>query len=267
MPTPSLSNLLRDTSFIGDRTYFEYERQLGEDVVIPWLESRLELTDRFVGDFGCHQGGLLEALRADGRVQRGLGFDTNEVNLEASPFEADDRFQLEHRDLLTLEPGEFRFDLILLCDVLEHIPEPELMMRIAHDNLAPGGRVLVTFPPYLSPFGGHQQLASNWLRVTPYAHYLPERAVLRLGKIKDSEYMSADDAVADMHAIRGTRLTLRKAESAFALSGLTTEASELYLLRPEYSVRYGLRARRNRLASVPGLREIVTMGAYYLLAA
>ncbi len=267
MRASSLPNLWSETTFTGGRSYFDYERQLGEEVVIPWLEPRLDLAGLSVGDFGCHQGGVLEALRGDGRIERGLGFDTNEANLAASPFEPDDRFRLEQRDLLTLSPGEYRFDLILLCDVLEHIPEPELMMRIAHDNLAPGGRVLVTFPPYWSPFGGHQQLASNWLRITPYVHYLPENTVLRLAKIGDTDYMSRDDAVADMRSVRRTRLTLRKAERAFAQAGLTVEAFEPYLLRPEYSVRYGLTSRRNRLGSVPGLRELVTMGAYYLLAA
>jgi SAM-dependent methyltransferase len=263
----SLSKLWNEPTLTGESTYFEYERRLGTEVVLPWLERRIDLSGLTIGDFGCHQGGVLDALRGDGRARGGIGFDANAANLAASPFEPDERFALEQRDLLTLSPGEYRFDLILLSDVLEHVREPELMMRIARDNLAPDGRVLVTFPPYWSPFGGHQQLASNWVRLTPYVHYLPDSALFKLAKLGDTNYMKRDDAIADMRDVRRTRLTLRKAERAFAEAGLRVAASELFLLRPEYSVRYSLRPRTNRLlGAVPALREIVTMGAYYLLA-
>ena len=267
MRASSLSKLSNETTLTGEGPYFDYERRLGAEAVLPWLEPRLDLSGLTVGDFGCHQGGVLDALRTDGRVAGGMGFDSNEATLAVSPFVPNERFALVQRDLLTLEPGEYRFDLILLCDVLEHIPEPELMMRIARDNLAAGGRVLITFPPYWSPFGGHQQLASNWPRLAPYVHYLPDRALFALAEIRDGNYMTRDDAIADMRAVRRARLSLGKAERAFDQAGFRIAARELFMLRPEYSVRYGIRARTSRiLGAVPALREIVTMGAYYLLA-
>ncbi len=266
MPSSSLKNLLRSTTLTGGETYFAYERRLGREVLIPWLERRVDLIGASVADFGCHQGGVLDAFRGDGRVACGVGFDLNEANLKATPFLEDERFHLEHRDLLTLDQDNRFFDLIVLCDVLEHVPQVERMMRVVFQRLRPRGQALVTFPPYWSPFGGHQQLASNATRLLPYFHYLPESVVLGLARIEDNDYMRAEDAVSDMRAVRRTRLTIARAERAFSEAGLEFLDRQLYALRPEYSVRYGVTPLRIRgLAAARVLREILVMGAYYLL--
>jgi SAM-dependent methyltransferase len=267
MAESTLANLWRSgRTFTAGDSYFEYERRVGREILIPFLERYVDLAGLRVADFGCHQGGVLAALREDGRVEGGVGYELSQSVLDVSPFVPDDRFHLERRDLLTLGPGVGPVDLVLLCEVLEHIPESERMMEVVRQVLSPSGHALVTFPPYRSPFGGHQQYASTWLRFTPYAHYLPEAVVLRLARIEDTAYMRGVDAVEDMRSVRRTRLSLRRAERAFRRAGLEVRARTLYVLRPEYFVRYGLRPRVAHVTGrIPGLREIATMGAYYLL--
>jgi SAM-dependent methyltransferase len=162
---------------------------------------------------------------------------------------------------------EHAFDLVLMCELLEHVPERDRLLGVAARALKPDGRLVVTFPPYWSPFGGHQQLASTWLRAIPYAHYLPAPLFFRLARIGDNPYMTREDAIDDVVSVRRTRLTIAGAERGFRRAGLRILRRRMWLLRPEYRVRYGVRPLPARIVgSVPLLRELGVLGADYLLA-
>jgi SAM-dependent methyltransferase len=248
-------------------SYFEYQRIVCRDVVIPWLERRLELEDLLVGDFGAHHGGMVDALRESGRVSGAVGLELSREVVESSPFVADHRFRLEVADLLALAPDSQRFNLILLHDVLEHIPDYQQALRAIRDSLGKDGRLFVSFPPYYSAFGGHQQYARGLARMLPFVHFLPASLFYRISKPGEQEYMTAEGAHEDMVSVRRTRLTLAAAERAFAHAGLTVVDRELFLVRPEYTVRYALRPRgAGVLGRLPVLRELGVNGAFYLLA-
>jgi SAM-dependent methyltransferase len=167
---------------------------------------------------------------------------------------------------LTALAEEGSFDLVLLHDVLEHVVDCDAVLAAARDALAAGGKVFVSFPPYRSAFGGHQFLAEGRARFAPFVHYLPAPLFLRLVRPVDNEYMAGSDAIADVVAVRRTRLTLAKAERAFARAGLRIASSEFWVLRPEYGVRYGMATlRAGLLARVPLAREVFVNGAFYLL--
>jgi SAM-dependent methyltransferase len=209
---------------------------------------------------------MLQAFRESGLVQGAIGIELSSEIVSASPFVSDDRFRLEVADVMAVGERQYEFDLVLLHDVLEHIPEyPEALAAVA-TSLARGGHVFVSFPPYFSSFGGHQQLAGGLARKLPFVHYLPARLFFRVAAPGEQEYMTAEGARQDMLSVRRTRLTLSAAESAFASVGLEVAERELFLVRPEHTVRYGLRARRVRaLGRLPGLREVAVNGAFYLL--
>ena len=247
--------------------YFEYQLEAAREAVIPWLDRRLPLEGIAVADFGAHQGGLLEALRRDGRVASAVGIELNADVVDRSPFVPDERFRLVAGDLTALDPELRVFDLIVLHDVLEHVVRVGEVLRAAVGRLARDGRLLVVFPPYGSAFGGHQQLAEGWARAAPFLHFLPAPLFFRLARpAAGNEYMTTEDALGDMRAVRRTRLTLTKAERAFAGAGLATADRELFLIRPEHSLRYGIRTRTaGPLGRLPGIRELAVSGAFYLL--
>jgi hypothetical protein len=251
---------------LGGLTYFEYQQLLGRDVILPWLEQRLELDGLRVGDFGAHHGGVVDAFRSSGRVQQAIGLELNEEVVTSSPFVGDDRFRLEQADVSALAPGAYEFDLILLHDVLEHVPDYGEALGAAVTSLHRDGHVFVTFPPYYTAFGGHQQEAAGPGRVLPFIHYLPSKLFFGLTRTGVSEYMSGEATFEDILSVRQTKLTLRRAEQAFARAALEIVDRELFLVRPEFTVRYGLKARRAGAAGrIPGLRELVVNGAFYLL--
>src|SRR5262249_47474024 len=148
-----------------------------------------------------------------------------------------------------------RFDLILIRDVLEHIPDHAGVLTKAAACLNPGGHVFISFPPYYSPFGGHQQLGSNVSRLLPYLHFLPEKLFFAAVKLEDNEYMTARDSRSDLVSVRRTRLTLQKTEADIRRAGLRLAVRDTYLLRPEFGVRYGIPTLRcNPLGALPVLR-------------
>jgi len=246
-------------------SYFEYQRLVCSEVLIPWLAARLDLAGLQVGDFGAHHGGMLDALRDSGLVAGATGLELSADVVASSPFVGDERFRLEVADVMARDAGSPEFDLVLMHDVLEHIPERERALGAVHRALAPGGHVFVSFPPYYSAFGGHHQLAAGRIRLVPFAHLLPAGVFFGLARPSANEYLNADDARRDMLSVRRARLTLRAVECGLRAAGLEIVDRELYVVRPEYTVRYGMKTRRARvLGAMPLVRELAVNGAFYL---
>lgn len=219
-----------------------------------------------VGDFGAHQGGMLQAFRESGLVRGAIGLELSDEVVASSPFVPDVRFRLEVADVMAAAAGAYGFDLVLLHDVLEHIPDYDQALGAVRRSLGKDGHVFVSFPPYYSAFGGHQQLARGRARKTPFAHYLPAKLLFRVARPGEQEYMTAEGVYQDMVSVRRTRLTLSAAESAFARAGFAVAERERFFVRPEYTVRYWLTSRTaGLLGRLPAVRELVVNGAFYLL--
>lgn len=266
MTAGKLKNLWTNSTLSGDLSYFDYELAVGREILVPWLKKQMLLEGLHIGDFGCHQGGILQALRETGGVSSGRGYDLNEAAIKNSPFLGDMDFSLQIGDVTLLDATDQRFNLIMIRDVLEHIPNYETVVDTAYRCLQPGGHLFISFPPYYSPFGGHQQLSSNVARIVPYLHYLPEWLLFKLVKITDTSYMSAACAREDMESVRHTRLTLTKAEHAFKRTGFHLKGCQYFLSRPEFKIRYGIPALdAGVLGDIAIVRELLVMGVYYLL--
>jgi SAM-dependent methyltransferase len=253
-------------SLLRGSTYFDYQRRVCTEVVIPWLDKRLPLEGVQVGDFGAHQGGMVEALRESGKVSSAVGLELRKDIVDSSPFVGDGRFRLDIADLMSLEVATYQFDVVLLHDVLEHVPDPAGALRKVAAQVRPGGHIFISFPPYYSAFGGHQQLARGRARRVPFVHLLPARLFLHFASPADQEYMTAADSLSDMVSVREARLTIRGVERAFAEARLELVDSEFFLVRPEYTVRYGLAVRSaGLLGQLPTVREFAVNGAFYLV--
>lgn len=101
-------------------------------------------------DLGCGRGGVMELLWRE--VRRAVGTDPDLASLR------------EHRAGLPLvcARGEAlpfaaeSFDVVIALWVLEHLPEPEVVLRGVRRVLAPGGHLL-----FLTPNAGHPLLMVN----------------------------------------------------------------------------------------------------------
>lgn len=111
-------------------------------------------------DIGCGDGLFFGRLREFGEVE---GVEPDEAMLDPSgpyrnaihavPFDA------------TFRPAH-RFGLILLLDVLEHLPAPEEALRHAVSLLEPGGAVIITVPAFQQLWTRHDDLNHHLRRYT-----------------------------------------------------------------------------------------------------
>ena len=66
-----------------------------------------------------------------------------------------DRAEFLTADATALPFPDDHFDVIIANDVMEHVAQPEAVLREAYRVLKPGGRFFTNFPPYYHPYGAH----------------------------------------------------------------------------------------------------------------
>jgi SAM-dependent methyltransferase len=95
-----------------------------------------------VCDLGCGLNAAFLDFAAE-RIAHGVGVD-DQLRDGAG------RWQRVHADIrqpLPLETGQF--DNVVMLAVLEHLPDPEPVLREAHRILVPGGSLILTWPSAL----------------------------------------------------------------------------------------------------------------------
>jgi 2-polyprenyl-3-methyl-5-hydroxy-6-metoxy-1,4-benzoquinol methylase len=139
-----------------------------------------EVEGERVLDLGCGLGAKATAVaRAGAEEVVGVDFDLEKVHGARSLADRvgarDVRLAVQSGTDLAF--GHDRFDVVLLLDVIEHMPDPETVLAECARVLRKGGRVLVSFPPYRSAWGGHLFTHVP----VPWVHLLfPDREVLDL---------------------------------------------------------------------------------------
>ncbi len=131
-------------------------------------------------DVGCGDGLLFDRLMEFGDVE---GIETSrEIVDPANP-----QFQKIHIGPFddSFRPGK-QYSLILLLDVLEHIPDPGAALRRCESLLKPGGSLVVTVPAFNVVWTNHDVLNHHMTRYRR-ATLLP--LLQKAGfKIEDSAY-------------------------------------------------------------------------------
>lgn len=101
-------------------------------------------------DLGCGSG--RNALTAAGLGFEAIGIDTNSVALDIAKRKAkeqkvDKKTQFFHKDILKLKPRKYGiFDVCILQEVIEHIPQYQNAIDVAYASLKPGGVLVLTTP-------------------------------------------------------------------------------------------------------------------------
>ncbi|MBL7810637.1 MAG: class I SAM-dependent methyltransferase [Bacteroidetes bacterium] len=258
--------------FHGDkRRYFDMTRQVTEEYIIPYLKESFPLSpETRVLEIGCGEAGVLKAFTD-------LGCQTFGIELEESRLEFARQFMAEelkagkvqflNKDIYDVnvqtDIGE-AFDLVILKDVIEHIPDQAKFMPQLHKLLKPGGRVFFAFPPWYMPYGGHQQvLPGKAASRLPWYHLLPGPMYPGMLKLLG---MPAN-SIATMLEIRSTGISIQRFEKICRNSGFAIESRRFYLFNPIYKFKFGIRPRlQNKLvAGIPRLRDFFTMGMYYIV--
>jgi len=250
----------------NDTYYWGYMYGLSQEYIISYLESKgIAIAGASVIEIGCAEGGNLCAMAEHGAkdlVGTDIALERLKTAKEVAEFLGIDITYSSH-DVIYDEPlPEWigRFDLAMLRDVIEHLDDAEVALRNIRRVLKPGGALYVTFPPYYSPFGGHQQTLVNWSSKIPFMHLLPEPVF---------EKMIASGREADkveVRRLRRIRMTTQKFRRAARAAGYSVADEKLYFIRPVFKMKFGLNPiSANIIKPLPVVRDVVALEAGYIL--
>lgn len=247
--------------------YFNEQAYTTKKYVVAYIEKHRRITkETTILEIGCGEGGNLVPFMelgcritgidlSKGKIDKGIEFFAGHPNRKNLILIADNIYN--RNDL-------GKFDVIILRDVIEHIPDQHFFMGYFKSFFHPESVVYFGFPPWQNPFGGHQQIChSRILSKMPYFHMLPVplyRGMLKL-------FGEPDSGTRELLEIKETGISIERFESTCKNNGFEVLDRTLFLVNPNYEVKFKLKPRQQTkvIASIPWLRNYFTTCAYYLL--
>lgn len=247
--------------------YFNEQAYTTRKYVIPYIQRHCTISQNStVLEIGCGEGGnLLPFVElnckvtgidlSSGKIAKGIEFYHEHKNKQNLTLLAGDIYQ---------RPDLGKFDIIILRDVIEHIPNQEFFMSYFKCFFNENSIVYFGFPPWQNPFGGHQQICrSKILSKLPYFHLLPVPLYKRVLKL----FGENERSIKSLLEIKETGISIERFESVAKKNNFETLAKTLFFINPNYEVKFKIKPREQvkLVASIPWLRNFFTTCAYYLL--
>lgn len=253
--------------YIDRSIYFNEMLQTTEKYVVPWIKEMISLQGKRVLEIGCGEGGNLVPFEDEGCSV--MGIDRNPKRIEMAKNFIADRNSGSTVELATAEALELsaerygKFDLIILKDFIEHI-DRERFLPILKELLAPNGMAFIGFPPWLMPYGGHQQVCHSRFAKLPWLHLFPKTIYLKwLATVGESE-----NVITSLAENYDDGLTIETLHSQLKNSGFGVVKEQHFLINPGYEAKFGLKPRKQLpvLDSVPWFRNFYTTCSYLLVS-
>lgn len=250
--------------------YFQMQHENAASFVVPFIEEHFPLRpDMRVLEIGCAEGGVLLAFLDRGL--KGVGVELSESRAALAKGYLAEQIASGQAEIISRniydpvfrEQFKGQFDLIVLKDVIEHIPDQAKIMAYMKEFLRPNGQIYFGFPPWMMPYGGHQQVCRTKVGKLPWLHLLPQ-SLYRWILVKLGEHPAT---VQDLMEVYDTRLTLERFERFARETGYEFANKRLYLINPIYRYKFKLKPRVQwkLFAAIPWFRNFVTTCGYYTL--
>lgn len=240
--------------------HFYEQRQYTKEYLLPYFQKLIpDFHKKKVLEVGCAEGGLLESLQE-------IGMQV--VGVELSPERAETAIKKNSNlkilvgditDSKLPEKLSETFDIIIIREVIEHVPDKKTAFYNLGKLLNNNGFLFISFPPKRSPFAGHQQIGKSFLKAIPYLHILPKLVLKPTAKL-----LGEDDGYIDEIKLHySTGCTIHEFEFQCLLQNFITIKKDLFLFRPIYALRFGLPTIK--LPRIPILKEYISFGCETLL--
>ncbi len=248
---------------------FDQQVDNSASYIVPFIEHTAALRPGMrVMEVGTGEGGVLVPFINKGCWCLGVDLAPERIEyanelLEPEVAAGKVKFQcinIFEKDFYSQYKGSF--DIIILKDVIEHVPDQEKFIPYLAEFLSPAGIIFFGFPPWRMPFGGHQQVCrKKWLSVLPYYHILPDflyKSILRAG----GEHPVI---IEELMEIKSTRISIGRFESIVRQSGLNIKYKEHFLINPIYKYKFGLKPKLQwkPITFIPWFRDFLTTCVYY----
>lgn len=240
-----------------------YQEQYRHTVnyLIPFFKAVLpaDIDQMDILEVGCAEGGFIDVLQQTNKNVQGIELEASrvEIALEKNP---DLKIQVgDITDSRLTAKLNRQFDLIVIRDVIEHIPNKDAAFRHLSALLKPGGFLYMTFPPKYSPFAGHQQHARSFLRKTPYIHLLPEIVLRLIGRLLGE----SSELISQILLNYRNGLSIFRFRKLANLNSFSSFKHQVFLIRPVFEIRFGLKPRK--LLPIPVMEELLATGCETVL--
>jgi SAM-dependent methyltransferase len=244
---------------MAEKHFFE-QQEFTRSYLIPYFRRHFPAFNRCtILEVGSAEGGFLDVLQQ-------LGIDAKGLELEAHRIEI---ARQKNPSLLTIlgditdprivEKAGETFDLIVMRDVIEHIPDRLAVFQNLTALLKKDGYLYITFPPRFSAFAGHQQNGRTVFKIVPFLHLLPDVIIRLLGRILNEK----PDLINSVIANYKTGLSIRWFEKMYRQFGYRVIKQELFLSRPIFKVRFGFKIIK--CPNIFLLREVLASSCEALL--
>ena len=251
--------------------YFDMQYRVTKEHILPMLQECVPGREwKRVLEIGCAEAGVLKCFLEEGAFCTGIELSASRIT-QAEKYHAEalaeGRIEFVNRNIFDIDPQHDLggpYDLVILKDVIEHIPGQLAFIAQLSQFLKEDGYIFFAFPPWQMPYGGHQQVCkSKLLSKLPYFHLLP--VFLYSGVLKMAGETPA--TIQDLMEVKSTGISIERFEKCLRLNKLSVVAKRHYLFNPIYQFKFGVKPRQqSKLVShIPVLRNFLTTGVYYLV--
>jgi 2-polyprenyl-3-methyl-5-hydroxy-6-metoxy-1,4-benzoquinol methylase len=252
---------------INRQKYFEEQTITTSKYVIPFLKPFIaDISEISILEIGCGEGGNLKPFLDLGAKCVGIDLSSFQIENAKSFFENDlNKLNISfiNEDIYKVQPLEFQFDVIMLRDVIEHIPHQEQFMTFVKRFLKKDGVLFFGFPPWYNPFGGHQQVLKGLASKIPYYHILPK--TIYLGILNLFGYKKKE--VQELLEIHDTGISIERFERIVKKEKYKILRKTDFLFNPNYEIKFGLKPKRvvAPFNKIPFFRNFYTTAVYYVM--
>jgi SAM-dependent methyltransferase len=248
--------------------YFEEQALTTQKFVVPFLSDLVKFDSATtVLEIGCAEAGNLKPFVDMGckctgidiscsRIEQAKEFYKNHINLQ--------NLTLICEDIYKVNPDK-KYDVIIMRDVIEHIPNQEKFMGFVKSFLKPEGKFFLAFPPWQNPFGGHQQVCkSKILSVLPWFHLFPQSIYVFILKA----FGEAEGTINGLLEIKDTGISIDRFERILKQEKYITDKRVFYFINPNYETKFGIKPRKQikMVTSIPWVRNFFTTAMYYVVS-
>jgi len=253
-----------------DQVKYDQQVDNSRSYVLPFIEETKQIGKGVnIMEIGCGEGGVLVPFMESGAYC--VGVDLNPLRIDlANKFFADDvaagKIEFLYKNVYDddfLQRFKGFFDVIILKDAIEHIPNQEKFIPYLKNFLKEGGQIFFGFPPWYMPFGGHQQICEHKIGMMPWYHILPKPIYKGILKMIDEP----EGVVNELMDIYDTQITIERFEKIVRSSGMKFINKRHFLINPIYKYKFGLKPRKQLgiISAIPFVRNFLTTCVYYTI--
>lgn len=251
------------------KRYFDEQGLTTLKHVIPFIDDVVKVTpDISVLEIGCGEGGNLTPFLDMGCVSTGIDLSVSRIEAAEDFFEDHpkrDRLHLVAEDIYKVNAEEVKpYDVIMMRDVIEHIPDQDKFMGYVKGFLTEKGAFFLGFPPWQNPFGGHQQICRTRISKLPWIHLMP-KAMYR-GLLKMCGESPA--TIQNLMEVYDTGISIERFRRILRKHNYKVHKEVFWFINPNYEIKFKLKPRRlwGIIRWIPWVRNFYTTCAYYLIS-